>query len=75
MEGQEGMWEFLEHEKEALKEILLESDTRPWGILYRLMDELLAELDWNTLKDLGDDEVCGRVRDQARRKYSVLRSS
>lgn len=38
------------------------------------MDELLAELDWDTLKDLGEDEVCRRVRDQARRKFVVLQS-
>jgi len=50
VEGQEGMWEFSEDEKERLKEIVLESDPRPWGILYWLMDELLAELDWDTLR-------------------------
>jgi hypothetical protein len=36
------------------------------------MNELLAELDWDTLKDLGDDELCRRVRDQARRKFEVV---
>lgn len=74
VEGQTCMWGFPEDEKERLKEIVLDSDLRPWGTLYRQMDELLAELDWNTLKDLGDDEVCSSVRNQPRRKFAACES-
>lgn len=71
VEGQTGMWEFPDTEKARLKDIVLESHPQPWGSLYKQMDELLAELDWNTFNGLDEEVLCQTVRDQAQRKFAT----
>lgn len=74
VEAQMGMWEVDDADKETLKSVILETDPQPWDKLYKQMEELLEELDWDTLKGLEDEESWKRVLNQAQRKFATSES-
>lgn len=69
VEGQTGMWESNDDDKRQLRRLVLETDPRPWSILFAQMEELLAQLDWDMFKGFDDGELWRRITDQARRKF------